>query len=143
MTTSRAPALSTGMNSSSRAASRKARTTRRSISSADSMARGFAAAPEPPASTPAALAGAQAVAAQLLGAVHVHLVRGMAAGARSLEQGGEPLEAGLGQESPAAPRSQVALARDGVTVAVRPQRVLRVVHVQAAQPVRPHDLDAA
>ena len=62
--------------------------------------------------------------------------------ARALEQRRQALEARLGQEGRAAARAELAVAGRRVAVAVRAERRLRVVHVQAAQPVEPDERHA-
>src|SRR3954453_19376168 len=88
-------------------------------------------------------ARAQPRAAQLLHAVDVDLVGRVTARAGTLEKRRQALEARLRQERGAAAGAELALAGDGVPVAVGPERRLGVVHVQAPQPALADHLVAA
>jgi Family of unknown function (DUF5946) len=76
---------------------------------------------------------------QLARARHLSGIRTLSVGSGNLEQRGQVFEARLGEERPEPGAAELTLGKVGVAVAVRAERRLGVVHVQAAQAVEAHD----
>src|SRR5215218_8359191 len=87
----------------------------------------------------ASATGREPALAQGQRVLDVRPLDGLAGRARALEDHGQAVEAGLRQERGDAVRADLALAEVDVPVAVGAELGHRVVDVQGAEPIQPHD----